>query len=191
MAMYTPVAVPGGFRYMVEKMDPADYLNSSYYERWLFARTQGLIEAGVITAEELQEKIAHFAENQDEQPPTAHSDERVQKALRAMYKQQTPDPPQDTPPQFEVGQTVWAKNLHPIGHTRLPRYCRGKQGVIDHLYGYWRVDDTPPEGEDHAIEPLYRIKFTAQELWGSEAEENQLLFIDMFESYLTGENHGT
>ena len=29
MAMYTPVGVPDGFRYMIEKMNPADYLASS------------------------------------------------------------------------------------------------------------------------------------------------------------------
>ena len=184
MAIYTPVPVPGGFRYMIEKMDPTDYLASTYYEKWMHARTQGLLEKEVFTQAELDEKIRFFQQNPDAQPPQAKDADRVEKALKAMYKPQPADPAQPDPPKFKVGDVVRAKNMHPVGHTRLPRYCRGKQGVVDHYYDYWLVDDTPPAGEEQAIEPLYRIKFEARELWGAEAEENQFLYIDMFESYL-------
>ena len=184
MAMYTPVGVPGGFRYMIEKMNPADYLAATYYEKWMHARTQGMIEAGKITEEELAEKIKFFQENPDAQPPVKQDSERVEKALKAMFKSQPPDPAQPNPPKFKVGDVIRAKNMHPVGHTRLPRYVRGKQGTVEEIYEYWRVDDTPPAGQDHAIEPLYRVKFEARELWGEEAEPNQVLYIDMFESYL-------
>lgn len=184
MAMYTPVGVPGGFRYMVEKIKPAQYLAFSYYEKWMHARTQGMLEKEIFTPAELSEKIAYFSENRDAQPPVVKDPEKAKKAAADTYAQQPPDPEQEAPPAFEVGQSIRAKNMHPIGHTRLPRYCRGKQGVVEKCYGYWRVDDTPPAGEPHAIEPLYRIKFEARELWGEEAEGNQVLYIDMFESYL-------
>lgn len=184
MAMYTPKGVPGGFRYMIEKMEPTAYLAASYYEKWMHARTQGLIESGDITQTELDEKIAYFRENSEARPPVVNDPERVAKALKSMYKTLPPDPAQPDPPKFKIGDEIRAKNMHPIGHTRLPRYCRGKAGIIDFVYDYWRVDDTPPAGEDHAIEPLYRIKFEAKTLWGEEAEPNQVLYIDMFESYL-------
>lgn len=184
MAMYTPVGVPGGFRYMIEKMNPADYLSASYYEKWMHARTQGLLEKGIFTQQELEAKIKYFAEHQDAQPPVVQDAEKLERALQSLVKQQPPDPAQPNPPKFKAGDMIRAKNMHPVGHTRLPRYCRGKLGVVDHYYDYWWVDDTPPAGEEHAIEPLYRIKFEARELWGDEAEPNQVLYIDMFESYL-------
>ena len=49
--------------------DPINYLNSTYYEKWLHARTQGLIEHGSITQEELDAKIDYFRENPAAQPP--------------------------------------------------------------------------------------------------------------------------
>ena len=41
------------FRDAVERMPPALYLQSSYYEKWLHAITTLLAEKGVATAEEL------------------------------------------------------------------------------------------------------------------------------------------
>ena len=155
MAMYTPVGVPGGFRYMIEKMNPADYLAASYYEKWMHARTQGLLEKGIFTQQELEAKIKYFAEHQDEQHPVVQDAEKLERALQSLVKQQPPDPAQPNSPKFKTGDMIRAKNMHPVGHTRLPRYCRGKLGVVDHYYDYWWVDDTPPAGEEHAICLLY------------------------------------
>ncbi|MFT7586139.1 MAG: hypothetical protein ACI9EW_002570, partial [Cellvibrionaceae bacterium] len=146
--------------------------------------TQGLLEKGIISQNELDEKITFFRENPEAKPPVVYDKTKFKQAMADMFNQQEPDPEQEGPPLFKVGQVVCVKNMHPIGHTRLPRYCRGKQGVIEKCYGYWRVDDTPPAGEKHAIEPLYRVKFEGRELWGAEAEANQVLYIDMFENYL-------
>jgi hypothetical protein len=41
------------FRDAVERMPPAVYLASSYYERWLHAISTLLVEKGVVTAEEI------------------------------------------------------------------------------------------------------------------------------------------
>jgi len=41
------------FRDAIERMPPADYLASSYYEKWLFAITTLLAEKGVATPAEL------------------------------------------------------------------------------------------------------------------------------------------
>ena len=50
----TPVPIPGGSRNNIEQMDPAAYLTTSYYEKWLHSRIQGLIDAGVLTEAELE-----------------------------------------------------------------------------------------------------------------------------------------
>ena len=41
------------FRDAIERMPPADYLASSYYEKWFAALQDLLVRKGVLTAEEL------------------------------------------------------------------------------------------------------------------------------------------
>jgi nitrile hydratase len=41
------------FRDAIERMPPADYLNSSYYERWLAGLCTVLTERGLVRPEEL------------------------------------------------------------------------------------------------------------------------------------------
>jgi nitrile hydratase len=87
-------------------------------------------------------------------------------------------------PRFVAGDRVRVKDVHPIGHTRLPRYVRGRPGVIDRYHGvhtfpdHERADDpiSPPQ-------PVYRVAFSLQELWGAAAEPGTLA-IDIWESYL-------
>src|SRR5260370_6718371 len=44
------------FRHAIERIPPARYLASSYYERWLAAAETLLVEHGVVTREELLAK---------------------------------------------------------------------------------------------------------------------------------------
>ncbi len=75
-------------------------------------------------------------------------------------------------------------NLHPIGHTRLPRYVRGQPGVITRFYGFHDVQDHLPAGTEVPPEPVYAVRFDAQVLWGEDAEPNGALYTDMWERYL-------
>lgn len=45
------------FRHAIEKMDPADYLKTSYYEHWLHAVEHILHEKGVVTQAELEARM--------------------------------------------------------------------------------------------------------------------------------------
>ena len=47
----------GRFRHAIERMDPAWYLASPYYEHWLTATATGLVEGGLITQEELDDRL--------------------------------------------------------------------------------------------------------------------------------------
>lgn len=49
------------FRHGIERMNPADYLGTSYYEHWLHTIEANLIEKGVITRKELDDRIARLA----------------------------------------------------------------------------------------------------------------------------------
>ncbi len=49
------------FRHAIERMNPAEYLESSYYEHWLHSIETLLIEGGAITRDELANKIDQVA----------------------------------------------------------------------------------------------------------------------------------
>ena len=87
-------------------------------------------------------------------------------------------------PSFHVGDVVRARNINPAGHTRLPRYIRGKTGVVVKYYGNHDFPDIDMAGKKSPPQPIYSVQFDATELWGISAEENQILFIDMWEGYI-------
>ena len=49
------------FRHEIEKIDPAHYLQSSYYEHWLAAFEGLLINKGFITRDELEARVKAIA----------------------------------------------------------------------------------------------------------------------------------
>ena len=45
-------------RYAREQMPPAEYLATTYYEHWLFGLEQLLVERGLLTRAEIEERVA-------------------------------------------------------------------------------------------------------------------------------------
>lgn len=87
-------------------------------------------------------------------------------------------------PRFKAGDAVLARNMNPVGHTRLPRYIRGKHGVIRSDHGVFSFPDTAAHGLGHKAQHLYSVRFGAQELWGEVASERDSVYIDLFDDYL-------
>jgi nitrile hydratase subunit beta len=87
-------------------------------------------------------------------------------------------------PRFAPGDKVIAKNINPEGHTRLPRYARGKKGEIARLRGSFAVEDRTAHHLSPDPQQVYSVRFSARELWGPSAPEKDALFIDLWESYL-------
>jgi nitrile hydratase len=85
---------------------------------------------------------------------------------------------------FEPGDPVVTRNVHPRGHTRLPRYARGKRGVVNRVHGAHPLADANAAGQGPRMEPLYSVRFDAQELWGESADGRGSVYIDLWESYL-------
>jgi hypothetical protein len=48
------------FRHTIENMDPAHYLESSYYEHWMHAFEETLSRRGIVTREELAARVAQL-----------------------------------------------------------------------------------------------------------------------------------
>ena len=178
----TPVPVPGGMRNNIERIEPAEYLRSSYYEKWLLARIKGLVDAGAITWDEYDAKLAHYrARPEAELPPAAQL--QPDKGTRTWPQ---PGPPEslEEAPFFAVGDWVRARQIHPQGHTRLPRYIRGKVGRVVQVYRPQALQDAENLGGRQGPEPVYAVQFAGAEVWGESAEANSCVLLDMWESYL-------
>ncbi len=89
---------------------------------------------------------------------------------------------------FRPGDRVSVRNLHPATHTRLPRYARGKAGVVEADRGVFCFNDTNAHGEGHKPQHVYGVRFAARELWGEQASPADTLYLDLFEDYI--EPHG-
>jgi nitrile hydratase len=87
-------------------------------------------------------------------------------------------------PRFRIGQAVCGRNLHPSGHTRLPRYVRGKHGVVVRVHPACVFPDTNAHGLGENPQHVYSVRFVAIELWGADGEPGTSVHLDLFESYL-------
>jgi nitrile hydratase len=90
----------------------------------------------------------------------------------------------DVKAKFKQGDKVIARNINPPTHTRLPRYVRGKRGVIALDHGVFAFPDTSAHGKGETPQHVYSVRFTARELWGKDASERDSLNIDMWDDYL-------
>lgn len=90
----------------------------------------------------------------------------------------------ESPARFKAGDQVVARIMNPIGHTRLPRYVRGRRGTVHHDHGSFVFPDTNAHLKGEHPQHVYTVEFTARELWGPEASEKDKLYIDLWDSYL-------
>ena len=87
-------------------------------------------------------------------------------------------------PQFKVSQRVRARNMNPNGHTRLPRYARGKMGTIVRDHGVFVFPDTNAEFQGDKPQHVYSVRFAARELWGEQASPRDAVYLDLWDDYL-------
>lgn len=165
-------------RHARENIPPADYLSASYYEIWIRALEVLLERHGFATREEMDLGV----KLQDGTSP-----KRVLKAdmVPAVLARGGPcDRPVDRGPAFAPGDRVRTRNMHPSGHNRLPRYAKGKVGVVEAVQGGFVYPDTNAHGGGEQPQWVYTVVFTAPELWGEGADPLQTVSIDAWEAYL-------
>jgi nitrile hydratase len=92
--------------------------------------------------------------------------------------------PAAAPARFAPGDRVRARNIHPVAHTRLPRYLRGHVGEVVLLHGTHVFPDSNAEGKGEAPQPLYTVRFPAREIWGESRHPRDAVSADLWESYL-------
>jgi len=76
------------------------------------------------------------------------------------------------------------KNMHPVGHTRLPRYVRGHVGVIECVRGCHVFPDAVVAGRGEEPHWLYTVVFDGRELWGEGSDPTLKVSVEAWEPYL-------
>ena len=151
------------YRHAIERMEPRHYLTASYYERSLTGLATLLVEKGVVTREELEQRTGgHFP------LAAATATGRTNAAVRER---------------FQPGDRVRVRADYVAGHIRMPAYIRGKTGVV--------VNESPaypfPDAHAHAVaaedEPTYDVRFRSEDLWPNSAD-SALVHVGVFQSYL-------
>ena len=149
------------FRRAIERMPPAGYLAATYYEKWLHALESLLVEKGVATREEIAS--GHAAAPAAATTPLDDEGGGVESFDSAAVQLRF-DP--KFKPGFKVGDRVVARNFNPEHHTRLPRYARGKRGVIRYDQGVFVFPDTHAHGQGGKPQHVYTVAFEAQRTMG-------------------------
>jgi nitrile hydratase len=158
------------FRFAIERLDPVVYLSDSYYQRWLDALERYLVEKGVVTPEEMA--VALLGWQPQPGRPLPDVDHAVAEPSVAFVP-------------FRPDDRVIARNINPAGHTRLPRYVRGKEGTIERFLGTFVFPDTNALGRGEHPEPCYAVRFDVRDLWGEDARPGDTVCVDLWQSYLT------
>ena len=165
-------------RYSIETLPPAEYLRMSYYEKWLASCIKLMLGAGLITPQELASGRRDPAVPVATPPLTA---DKVQPAIAAGGPTLRAT---SAVPRFAAGAAVRAKDINPTGHTRLPRYVRGRQGTIECHHGAHVFPDSNARFEGEKPQYLYTVRFAARELWGEAANPADAVYLDLWEDYL-------
>lgn len=183
LAMSVAMGPVGGWsidhsRFSRENRPAHEYLAMSYYEIWFAGLKQLLIDFELATQNEIETgKVIAPAKKlkrtikADEIGPMLSNGSPASRDLSGK-------------PRFAIGDRVRARNIHPVGHTRLPRYVRGRSGMITHVHGAHKFPDAVALGDNAAAQWLYAVRFDGRELWGDEADPTVTVSVDAWESYL-------
>jgi nitrile hydratase beta subunit len=180
-ALWMAVPADWGFgaeRYQKELIPPADYLRMSYYEKITTGLVELMVKTNMVTRAEIESGKAST--------PTT----KVPKMLKAaevapMIAKGFPSTVDvKAPALFHTGQRVRAKNLNPVGHTRLPRYARGKVGTIVSDHGVFSFPDASAQGLGDKPQHVYSVRFASRELWGEKASSHDSVYVDLWDDHL-------
>ena len=164
-------------RAAIEELPPAQYLAASYYGKWALRLQNMLVKRGYIGADEIA--AGHALRPGEPLKRKLGVDDIPRTLTRGSYGR----PPQ-AQARFKPGDRVRARNIHPVTHTRLPRYARGHIGVIEAVRGCHVFPDSVAIGAGENPQWLYTVLFDGRELWGETADPTLKVSIEAFEPYL-------
>jgi nitrile hydratase len=182
-ALTLAMGMPGGWnidmgRFARENRDPGEYLSMSYYQLWFAGLETLLKERDLVSDDEIV--VGHAL-----RPPKAVK--RILTpgdVLKVLHRGGPTERDTNTRPAFKPGDSVRARNINPPTHTRLPRYVRGRLGIVERVIGFHVFPDSNARGAGENPQWLYTVRFDGRELWGDDADPTVKVSVDAWESYL-------
>ncbi len=155
------------YRHSIERMVPVHYLQASYYERVLTGVATLLVEKGVVNLSDLEQAAG---------------------GSFPLAQPVAENPLADLAPQpvarFKTGDRVRVLDIHPAGHVRAPRFCRGKTGTVLHVAPAFSFPDAAAHGGERRKEHTYHVEFALNDLWADDGADNETVIVDLWDSYL-------
>ncbi|MEO3417161.1 nitrile hydratase subunit beta [Roseovarius sp. CAU 1744] len=167
-------------RHAIERIAPEEYLRRDYFEKWAIAAAMLVQEAGLVDQQELDTGRKRFDIVQEGHAAAGPAE--VLAATRAGAEMTFPSAA--ATPRFGMGQPVRVLANSPAGHTRVPRYARKHVGCITANSGVFQFADSMAAGRGPCPQHCYTVEFLATDLWGSAADPNGRVCLDLWESYL-------
>jgi nitrile hydratase subunit beta len=163
-------------RFSRESLPPDVYLGSSYYRKWTLGLEDLVVQFGLVGADELAAGHALH--------PAAPACRLTAAEAPKLLSRGSFERPAAAPARFAVGDRVRMKNMHPTGHTRLPRYVRGHAGVVECIRGCHVFPDAVVAGRGEEPHWLYTAVFDGRELWGEAGDPALTVSVEAWEPYL-------
>ena len=167
-------------RYARESLEPQDYLQFGYFEKWLAGLINLLGENGIIK------------DGKESGGNLKKSSFRILEAknVKKLLHMGGPTKRESTKEKkFNLGDTVSvrADNSNTRvekGHTRLPDYVKGMAGKVIAYHGSHVFPDANAHFLGESPEALYSIEFKSLDLWGKCEHVEDTVVVDLWESYL-------
>jgi nitrile hydratase len=177
-----------------ESLPPAQYLGSSYYEIWFEALVRLLHRRGLISDAEragVEQGVHGLGSAATDGHASGDTPGGGSSGLRVLHRDRvaavlaagSPTARPGPAPAYAVGDQVRARLIHPQGHTRTPRYIRGRPGLITASHGPHVFADVRAASGDEAPQPLYTVRFDGADLWGPDTTADAVS-VDCWEPYL-------
>jgi len=154
------------------------YARLTYYEIWFEALVKLCAQHALVSDDELA--AGHALQPARALPRVLRAGEVGEVLARGAPTARAAT----TPARFAVGDAVRTHAGEVPHHTRLPRYVRGKRGVIERVHGAHVFADAHATGRGESPRWLYTVAFDARELWSGDADATQVVSIDAWEPYL-------
>ena len=167
-------------RFARESLEPNDYLQFSYFEKWLAGLINLLGESGIISEKKGNED--YFEKNSF----------RILEAKNVKKLLQMGGPTKRVSTaerKFELEEVIAVKTNNSNkrikdGHTRLPAYVKGRVGKIIAYHGSHVLPDTNAHFLGENPEALYSVEFKSKDLWAKYEDIEDTVIVDLWESYL-------
>ncbi len=162
LALTLAAGAPGGWNIDMSRAAREtlpDYADLTYYEIWMAALEQMLVDSGLVTRNEVA--AGHAQTPGDPGRRVLRAEDVPATLARGGPVEREPS----SAARFAVGDRVLTR-AGPVGHhTRLPGYVAGQVGTIERVHGVHVFPDTNAHGLGEQPQWLYNVVFDATDLW--------------------------